>query len=516
MSTCNVDDCELDAYEGMDKCVLHSEKSSYSSDFDKIGYLSNFYTELVNYIVNELFSYHSNNENLPKDVIVEFLASDHSGNQNETAVFIKKKTVVLSNIYFPHCDSRDHFDYTKILVKLGGLHFKYCKHVNYGLDLNTVKCFYQDCIFFETWHIYNTPVLGSANNVNYQSCVFHEEVDIYSDGKEKYVIEFSLFNDCEFIDKLELTNVKFESVIFNNTNNKELKINEINICECEINDKFILNNCNIVVFLSDSTVFNAKFEIKNNDIYEFSLINTNFFKLVDSYNTKYGKFLIEKCIFEDFVGFEMCEFGNNKIKSKEFTAVFLYATFISFVNLRNTKFISGLDIEHINLKEAPNFLNAEIDPKYTNRETYRIVKNSFDIIGNHIAANKFFVQEMKKYKNELKETTLLQEKLIFFINEKASNFGQSYLRPAFWLVCFSIIYALIIYGYDNDTLYKIYPPANDYVSYVTTKINFVAKSALPFKNILKEGMELISIFFYIIMASLVWLTVVAIKRHTKR
>lgn len=502
----------------MDKCVLHSDKSLYSSDLKKTGYLNLFYSEIVNFIVNELFSlsYHDQTENFTRKEITDYLANNHSGGEHEIAVLIKQKNLVFFGINFPQRDDRDHFDYVKVLVKLGSIHFKDCKFVAYGLDLNTIKCFYQDCVFYEKWDIYNSDILGSLNNVIYQSCIFHKEVTASPLGKGKYQIDCSLFNDCEFKDKIEFSNVIFENAIFNNTNKKESHINEIHINECIVNDKFILNNCFITIFLAENSVFNAKVEIKNNDVYEFSLINTNFFKLVDSYNTKYRKFLIEKCIFEDFVGFERCEFGNNKIDSLEFTAVFLYATFISFVNLRNTKFICGLDIEHINLKEAPNFLNTEIEPQYTNRETYRIVKNSFDIIGNHIAANKFFVQEMKKYKNELKGTPHLQEKIIFFINEKASNFGQSYLKPVYWLVLFSTLYALIIYGYENNTLYEIYPSANDYISYVTTKLNFVAKSALPFKSILKEGMELISIIFYAIMASLVWLIIVAVKRHTKR
>ena len=516
MATCTVDNCDLEAFEGMEKCVLHSDKGSYSSDRHKISYLSQFYTELVNYIVNDLFSYHRQTENYTREEITAFLAKDHSGEQHAMAVLIKSETIDFSNIYFPHRDSRDYFDYKKILIKLGGVHFIDCEFEEYGLELINIKCFYQNCIFYKTWYIYDSDILESANNVIYQDCQFRAGASIFSDSEEKYIIKHSLFNDCEFIDKIQFTNVTFESDIFNNTNEKKLKINEINILNCEINNKFILNNCSIVILLAENSVFNAKVEIKNNDIYEFSLINTNFFKLVDSYNTKYRKFLIEKCIFEDFVGFEKCEFGNKKNNSKEFTAVFLYATFISFVNLRNTKFICGLDIEHINLKEAPNFLNTEIEPQYTNRETYRIVKNSFDIIGNHIAANKFFVQEMRKYKKELKGSNLWQEKFIFFINEKASNFGQSYLRPVLWLVCFSVIYGLIIYGYNQNTLYEICPPANDYISYVTTKLNYVAKSALPFKSILQEGMELISILFYIIMASLVWLTIVAIKRHTKR
>ena len=60
---------------------------------------------------------------------------------------------------------------------------------------------------------------------------------------------------------------------------------------------------------------------------------------------------------------------------------------------------------------------------------------------------------MKQYKNELKNSSLKQDKFIYFINEIASDFGQSYVRPAIWLIVFSIIYTLLIYGYENNALY---------------------------------------------------------------
>jgi hypothetical protein len=123
---------------------------------------------------------------------------------------------------------------------------------------------------------------------------------------------------------------------------------------------------------------------------------------------------------------------------------------------------------------------------------------------------------MRRYKSDLKNSKNLQEKFIFFINEKASNFGQSYVRPILLLFFFSIIYTVLIYGHENNTLYTIFPPANEYIAPVSLVVNDVAKNMLPFKNALVEGMEFISIIFYIIMASLIWLTIVAVKRHTKR
>ena len=103
--------------------------------------------------------------------------------------------------------------------------------------------------------------------------------------------------------------------------------------------------------------------------------------------------------------------------------MFEYVTFLSFTNFRNTTFYSGLNLENSNLKEAPNFLNIDINPKFTNRETFRIIKNSFDKIGNNIEANKFFVFEMNKYEEELKKKPMSQEK---------SSLQNEFLGFRFW------------------------------------------------------------------------------------
>tara|TARA_R110001599_G_scaffold350254_2_gene580039 strand:+ start:22654 stop:24183 length:1530 start_codon:yes stop_codon:yes gene_type:complete len=489
--------------------------NTYSHDFREIGLLSGFYDELLNYIIDELLSLSSNSRQLTRVDIANYFSNKEKETDN-VSLIIKSNTIVFTNLLFPERDNRDRFDYLNILTMLGSIHFNICSFHTYGLKLTNVECFFQDCTFLEQWQLYNTKLLENVNNVIFQSCTFNERVSSSNDRDEKVIIENSLFKDCDFKKKLELENTIFEKDLFRNTENYKANVNELYLNECAFNGKFILNNCSVNKFRAFRSEFHSKLEIKKNTFLDFKFIDSNCFKLVDAFETNFHKFIIEKSIFEDFVGFEKCQFGSINDNTEEFSAIFLYATFLSFVNFRKTDFYSGLDIEHINLKEAPNFLNANINSTNTNRETFRIIKNSFDKIGNHIDANKFFVQEMRKYKNDLKKKKVTQEKIIYFINEKFSNFGQSYIRPILWLLLVSTIYAGLIYGHQSGYLYEVYPPANELIASISNSVNFVAKHALPFKNILREGMEFVSIIFYIIMASLIWLTIVAIKRHTKR
>ena len=326
----------------------------------------------------------------------------------------------------------------------------------------------------------------------------------------------------------------------------------------------------------EDTVFASKFEFKNNKVKKFRIYNSNFLKLIDMYETTYTSFSIEKSIFEDFVGFEKCVFGKSDTEDDSFVARFTYATFLSFVNFRSANFKSGLDIENINLKEPPNFLNVEINNIYSNRETYRIIKNSFDTVGNKIEANKFFSYEMKAYKRELKGTDQYQEKLILFFNENISDFGQNYIKPAilmvssafvywclilvyennfsgfyeeiilsiihvifaffllllcdeiifdfgknyirlvFFIIGSIVIFSIIILCIENKFLYEIYNFINVILSEIVSILNNISKNILPFSRFLKCGMEFVSLVFYIIFAILIWQTVVAVKRHTQR
>lgn len=528
LAKCNAIECERSVYRDGDKCILHAEKNNWEDSSEN---RQSFTNELIKYIVFSLDSSYEENSNLNRDTLINFLnknsrQSDNVRNQNKS--FIKESIIEFSFVSFPKCNPKERFNYFKVLSMFGGIHFNYCEFNITTLDLGRTKCFYQDCEFNEKWNIYNSPKITNENGVLYQGCVFNETVyclrkdleedDYITKDEEVNIISEALFSDCEFKYDISFEGIDFKAPIFINDDDScvSCNINVFSIMNCKFRERFVLNNCTISLFLSKGSEFKSKFEFKNNRVKSFDEFNTNHYGIVDNYETRYEKFRVQKCIFNDFVGFEKCFFGKIYNDDVNFLAKFMYATFMSFVNFRNTTFYSGLDIEHANLKEPPNFLNAKINSAHTNRETFRIIKNAFDKAGNHIEANKFFVHEMAKYNEELKDSPLTQEKFVFKINNWASGFGRSYMKPIGWIVFFSIIYYWVILGYENGVLYNIAPVANDAISSVAGCLNGIAKNILPFSRILKSGMEFISLFFYIIFASLIWLTIVSIKRHTKR
>jgi hypothetical protein len=480
MRICNINECNLDVYDGYDECILHCSKNGLNFFNIRLD----FYNSLKKYI------------------------TDNSINGDDFCHFFR--------ISFPKPDIQSKINYAKILNPLKQVHFDSCHFFTSYIESSDPEFFFQDCIFHERWSVFNAQILKNFNGVLYQNCTFYKEVSSYSEDDGKYVIDSQLFNDCEFKNGIEFGNVEFKAPIFNNTDDVDLNIESLHLMDCILKDKFILNRCNIQLFFMEDTIFESKFEFKQNIVADFQIFNTNYFKVVDTFETKFGKFNIKKSIFDDFVGFEKCSFGDSDNSENENAAKFTYATFLSFVNFRNTNFYSGLDIENINLKEAPNFLNTNINEKHSNRETFRIVKSSFDKINNYIEANKYFYYEMKKYKEELKGTNKTQEKVILFLNEKISNYGQSYTNPIFYIIATSIIYYLLILGYENNILYEINPSINGVLEKISSFLNNVSTNILPFSKILKAGMESVSLLFYIIFTSLIWQTLVAVKRHTRR
>lgn len=73
------------------------------------------------------------------------------------------------------------------------------------------------------------------------------------------------------------------------------------------------------------------------------------------------------------------------------------------------------------------------------RDFFRELKSVYDENHNYLEANNFYAIEMKKYKEELfkKEKNKLfnnfQDKLIFWLGEKISNFSQSWALALLWI-----------------------------------------------------------------------------------
>ena len=429
-----------------------------------------------------------------------------------------------SCIYFPRRDGRDYFDYLKLLNLFGQIHFNYCEFYLSSLDLKDVECFFQDCKFYTDWTLYNYNLLANQDNVIYQTCEFYKSVSNYTPENQKKltVYEYSQFDySCIFKEYLNFDRVVFKNRLFNTeqfnySDNKHIKILKFNKCTFE--KEFIFNDYNINEFILNDSTFKDKLEFVNNSIDNINIENTKFEQISIFTKNKFINFHIRNSIFNNNVDFSNSIFGKKDAMKSEATK-FQSVTIEKNINFRKTKFYYGLDIPNTTISDLSNFLEADLAIKNTPRDTFRRLKYEFDSIGNKIEANKYFIQEMKKYKEDLKKKPLIgniQEKIIFNLNDIFSSFGQSYFKPILWLIGFVLIYNFILYGYEQNCLYKIYPSANLYIQSFTNFFNNIAKNILPFAKFLKKDLEFLSLLFYIIFSILIWQIIVSIKRYTKR
>ena len=499
-SRCNTENCISPPTPDNNKCILHCKKNT--TEHDVTG---DFFNALALHIAQQV---HKDNPNVsPIESIKNYLISAGSRSySNEIKNLVKDSSIVLKNIAFPFSDSSSTYNHEKLFISLGDIHFEKCTFNFYEQrEYKEKYFFYKSCQFLSEYKI---PNLKTYQTTLFEDCIFHQKV--YSGSK---IIDSALFNNCTFKKSLELKNLDFPNQVFINEGHTDIKNNlkSLDLNNCTFKAPFILSDYVIDIVNFTDTSFESKFEFKNNIIKTCNVYNSNFLALTDFYETTFEKLKVEKSIFENFVGFEHCIFGIDRKSSQNITS-FKYATFLDFVNFRNTDFKNGLDIENINLKESPNFLNSQISLEESNRETFRIIKNSFDKIGNQIEANRFFAYEMKKYRHDLsKKNKHKPKRFLLVLNELISDFGQSYIKPIVCLLL-SLITFTVITEYSYLSFMREYP----LVVTLEYRLNTLAKNLLPLSNILKPNMEFVSLIFYIVFASLIWQIIVAVKRLTKR
>ncbi len=475
-------DCEKCTDEN--KCILHCEKSTYNIDFRKIGFLNNFYDELIEYIINfigekriiELFEDYwdteYNDENHPyysiqSNSIVSLLKPYFNNEEYVNNLFdflFKDRVIVFNHIFFPEHDGRDDFDYMKILSKLKRIWFNYCKFSTTYLELNNIEVFFQDCEFFDRYSISNSKLLTNESNVIYQMCIFNKDIYISKMDNKENIIENTLFSDCEFKKKLEAEDISFKKGIFNNTKyNEYIEISKIRFFNCIIGNDFILQGYKIGNLDLSETTFLGKTKIQYCEIEVESLFyNTKFEDLADFYRTKFNKINFERTDFKNIAVFSEVEFHCDvDFKYTKFlgTSIFRDTVIEGKLNLRDTIFKEDANFLDITSKSRKGYdeekrdymhIGELEDIKVSNRETARIIKNFFDSSNNIIEANRFYKLEMKQREKELDFKKSFSEWITFKIHSISSNHSQDWLLAIFWIISITFLYSYSNFLLNNN------------------------------------------------------------------
>lgn len=254
---------------------------------------------------------------------------------------------------------------------------------------------------------------------------------IYKDGTpQNYKIEeitgFT-FNNCKFTSDvkfqlsdnfvLEIDNCIFERAFtIDNISNivyQQEQYREIKICfrfeNSIFEDEFLLEQFIIDDFMMKDVELKGDFKLFNTVFESENILFNNL--------TSYKSFILEKIKFKNFVQFK-------------------YAVFKGYMLFRDVKFEEGLDLDYANVEKEINFYNLEIgNTSKISKETFRIIKNQFEKIGNKIEANKYHSLELGKYKEEIErdKTKNWKEYFVFQAHWLSSEHSTNWFR-AFWLI----------------------------------------------------------------------------------
>jgi len=555
---CNNESCELEKYGEYDYCVLHCEKHDYQTDYSS-GLLTEFYEKFIDYLLERVYS-NIDNARFSKELLRRVFLGDRKIdvppeeqlNFRNLDDIVRGCHLLCGDISLPERKYGRPDDYFVFLKKFNSIHFDKTKFYFDDIsDLRSCAIFFQDCDFHNDWKIESLKILSDPGYALYQNCRFHKKATAsIGDFEKEKRIKVPLFYDCEYFKEIIFEGITFDCTIFNNSNDHNLKIEKMELEKCVFHDKFILNKCQIDKFWLKHTVFNSKFEFKENVVEIFNIFNSNFESVSDHFKSFFKKFSVIRSIYKDFAGFEKCRFGSIENLSVENSrAVFIYTTFKSFINLRETEFYTGLDLRNINPSQQPNFLGSIIDPSNTNRETFRIIKHSFDAVGNHIEANRFYSLEMEAYKKELstkfrkrskelilnykKKRTFISRLLptrfticlmsyifkiisldywVFKISELSSKFSRNWLLPLFWFLIISLFFfkfeKAIEFTMDfNSFDFNIWKSnAQDFLKYINL---FETKPDGEYNVFLWIPHRVISLY-------LIYQFIIAARRQTKR
>lgn len=279
--------------------------------------------------------------------------------------------------------------------------------------------------------------------------------------------------------------------------------------------------------------FESDFELSGMVVDDFIISYSTFLAKVDCKHLLTKKFLINNCNCES--SFNLDDLHSDKLKVSQTSFnhfCSIQGAIIGVLNVSQASFQYSLNASDVIIEndlalhgavfnQPSNFLGITFSKqalKQIDRETFRIIKHSFDSVGNHIEANRFYAFEMEAYRREL--SRLAQgwswEKMLLGFNALVSNHGQSYWRPMAWIIGALVLLNILLYMQQQNWLYQFCKPCNACFGWVPDLFNGFVRNVPLFKHLTISGIEFLSLLIGLFISAFIWQALVAFRRHAKR
>lgn len=327
--------------------------------------------------------------------------------------------------------------------------------------------------------------IRELNDLKFHGAIFVDDF-ILKDGNKLTKLSFS---QCSFKKECYLNNMNLNYLfIIHNNFSERFTIQDTSINNGEIMDLKSISSEHISINLVDIKVINKleiwqfddkniKLEISDSNFQELELKELNLDTIKFTYKNKFINKLKLIDINTNNLHFDNTDFETDSkilfenIECKEFNLSQLSQD-SKYIQFNHIKILDCFDINKIEFKNtyfndvsivhAKKIINkvsfvdshlnslewGNINEIKAKRDIFRELKYIYDEQKSFIDANNFFAMEMESYKKELSNKPLFsnfwQEKIIFFVTKKISNFSQSWFLPLLWIFIINISFYILM------------------------------------------------------------------------
>lgn len=488
--------------------------------------------DLIDFVAKQLCGLQGNKSPYSEPDIVTWLAGGavHPIFKNIDVAMshlVKNHRLKLNNFVFGEWDNSDQPLWLDVLGRLRNIYFEQCEFECSKLALNNVATWYDGCKFGKPWFVTmgkNSEALIEAGDALYNTCEFSGAVslngkDVDEETLGRYAV---VFQDCK-IGSLYVSQINLMTRLYvAPSQGIDFLIKNRHTSQKTLED-----------FLAISAVFKKEFDLNHLHVGAIQLSRCNFEEGINLSGFVCDILNLDSCNVDSSfnfnrahatkVGFSDCHFKRSVIlDSSSFDVLLLKASsFEQILSLEHAEITDCVGIGSCSMSKPPNFLNCQLSNEViltADRETFRIIKSSFDAVGNNIEANRYFSYEMNAYLKELRHSSKGRraERWLLELNSLISDHGQNYWRPLGFILILPFLYGLAVRGYEGQWLYGLDPRLDVVLGRLAQCANqYAANFGIGFPK-RAEGVEFIALFLGVTLSGLLWHFLVAVRRHKRR
>lgn len=440
---------------------------------------------------------------------------------------VKTHRITLKELEFEAFDNASQPFWLEILGKLKNVYFERCVFRCAKLPLGGTAVWFSDCRFENPWVVTmgkNPQPLLEIGDPVYNACEFAGVVSLSNDEVDEETLgQYGVvFQDCK-MRSLYLSAINLRTRLY--------------VALPEVPGVFSGDRYSTHKTLEDFIAIAAVFK-KDFDLSYLHVGSANFERCTFEEGIKLSGFVCDSigfnsCDVDGRFGFDHasaknvrvtdCHFKRSVIFDFSLIDVLLFKTssFEQILSLEHSEIADCIGIGSCSMGKPPNFLNCCLSDEVirdADRETFRIIKNSFDAVGNNIEANRYFSYEMNAYLKELRRNPKMNraERWLLELNRAISDHGQNYWKPLLLIAFLPVLYCLASTSYERQWLYGLDPRLDIVLSTLAQYANHYASSfGIAFSERAK-GIELITLLLGLLLSTLIWHFLVAIRRHKRR